>query len=184
MPVRCASGLGAACRLFPASGAWRVLLVLIMLAWSACGVRGQEIRIKVLEGRNGRPVANKCVNVWTDPSQRNALLIATDGNGVATLRFVDSRLDIRPGRRTPDCGGLAVADPVVRRTSSIRVTSATGMLCQAHPPNSPWLSFSVRKVLESGDVTANVCGKTEASPRPGELIFFQRPRTLWERLRQ
>lgn len=144
----------------------------------------QEIRIKVLNGRNGHPVANECVNVWIGPVRGPALLLATDGDGVASLRLATNASEENPGHRTPACGGTAVVDPVVAREDTINVTSATGMLCQAHPPDSPALSFSVPRVLDSGDSTANVCGKAEASPEPGELIFFERPRSFLERLRQ
>lgn len=172
-------------RAFPPLAVVYALVGLLVLATGlSVPLFAQEIRIKVLDGRNGRPLVNKCINVWVDPSQHAALLIATNADGVASLRVTDNRVEESPGRRSSDCGGMAVTDPVVMRADTIRVTSATGMLCQAHPPDSPWLSFPIRKVLDSGDVTANVCGKIEASPKPGELIFFQRPRTFWERLWQ
>jgi hypothetical protein len=46
----------------------------------------------------------------------------------------------------------------------------------------PW--YSIKKILESGVSTANRCGKFEAEAKPGELIFFVRPLTWWERLSQ
>jgi hypothetical protein len=157
---------------------------ILLVGAIASMARAQEIRIKVLNGRNGRAMANECVNVWVGPVRGPALLIATNGDGIALLRLTANRAEESPGRRTSACGGMAVAEPTVLREDTIEVTSATGLVCQPLPPDSPALTFSVRKVLDSGDASANVCGKVEVSPKPGELIFFERPRTFWERLRE
>lgn len=170
-------------RVFQAAQRRGVGLAVLLLGMLVTTARAQEIRIKVLNGRNGRPMAGECVNVWVGSVRGPALLIATNGDGVASLRLTTDNAEENPGHRTSACGGKAVVDPVVGREETIRVTSATGMLCQAHPPDSPALVFSVPKVLDSGDASANVCGNVEASPKPGELIFFERPRSFLEKLR-
>jgi hypothetical protein len=37
---------------------------------------------------------------------------------------------------------------------------------------------AIKKILESGVVAGNTCGKFRAEPKPGELIFFVRPGEL------
>jgi hypothetical protein len=61
------------------------------------------------------------------------------------------------------------------------------MLCEPHTPDYSWLAtmrFATKKILQSGVVTANVCGKVTASPEPGEAILFVRPLSWWKKLKQ
>jgi hypothetical protein len=75
-------------------------------------------------------------------------------------------------------------EPTVKYADTIGITSGGYMPCQAHPPDSPVLSFSVEEVLRFGAVTANRCGSVEASAKPGELVFFVRPLRWWEKLKR
>lgn len=162
------------------------VVVFIALCGSVLGA--QEIRIKVLNGRNGRPVTNECVNVWlgdlsvgSGRSPAAELLIPTDKDGLATLRLTRGAAHGVSYRRTTACNGGGQVDPTVGYAATIGVSGDYYVACQAHPPDSPMLPFSVEKILESGDVSANFCGKIEASPKPGELILFVRPMHWWER---
>ena len=61
------------------------------------------------------------------------------------------------------------------------------VLCQPRTPNYSWLARMApptKKVLEQGIVTPKTCGKTTASPKPGEVIIFVRPLTWREKLKQ
>jgi len=40
------------------------LFVFLVFVSSATALRAQNIEIKLVNGRNGRPMANRCVNVW------------------------------------------------------------------------------------------------------------------------
>ena len=117
------------------------------------------IRIRVLDGRNGRPIGDERVNVLFD-AERSARLVPTDRSGVAVVNLGSEHLDV------------------------IRITSDYYVPCQPHPKDSPFLSYSVKEVLQSGIASSNFCGKIEGSPKPGELILFVRPRSFLERLRQ
>src|SRR5215467_3282612 len=70
-------------------------LVILMMGLLAGTVKGQEIRIKLVDGRNGRVFSNQCVNVWVGKEQVYgnlrgvAMLIQTDKNGVASLHLTD-----------------------------------------------------------------------------------------------
>jgi hypothetical protein len=112
------------------------------------------------------------------------LLIPTNKDGIALLHLTDKDTETSVQSHGSACGGIAVIDPVVKHADIIGINGAYYMSCQAHPPDSPRLSFSVEKLLQSGDSTTNICGKIEASPKPGDLVFLVRPRTWWERLKQ
>jgi hypothetical protein len=47
----------------------------------------QEIKIKLIDGRNGRPLANTCVNLWVGKDRKEATAIPTDSQGTATLHL-------------------------------------------------------------------------------------------------
>ena len=162
-----------------------LLFLTVMLAGPfGAALRAQDIRIKVLDGRNGHPVTNGwCVNVWVGKERGPMLLIPINKDGIALLHLTDKDSEVSVQNHGSACGGMGLIDPVVKYADTIRIIPDNGMLCQAHPPDSPWLSFSVKKVLQSGDSTTNVCGKIEANPKPGELVFFVRPLTWWERMK-
>lgn len=159
----------------------KLLFLIVTLAGSfGTALRAQEIRIKVLDGRNGRPITNECVNVWVGKRTVASLLIPTNKDGIALLHLTDNDTETSVQNHGSACGSLGIIDPVLKYADTIGINSDYYMSCQAHPPDSPRLSFSVKKLLQSGDSTTNVCGKVEASPKPGELVFFVRPRTWWE----
>jgi hypothetical protein len=149
----------------------------MFLACAALQLRlsAQTIKIKLVNGRDGRPMANK----WVDLGIGNIvhmLTISTDKEGVASFRLTDDDADVNTG----------VANPVVKYNGSFRV-HAPFALCQPDGANYSWLAittFSTKEVLEQGIVSANSCGKTTAGPVPREVIIFVRPLTFWETLKQ
>ena len=161
----------------------QICVATVLIGLVGTVARAQEIRIRVVDGRNGHPITNECVNVQVGSSYRNYALIPTDKEGVALLHLVGSGTDKGVKQGGPACGRQATNN-VLNFEDTISVTSDYYIPCQAHPIYSPWISFSVKKVIQTGDFTANVCGKIEATPRPGELVLFVRPRTFLERLQE
>lgn len=163
--------------------------LLFMVVSTCClgtAVHAQTLRIKLVNGRNGRPIANSCVNVWIGNARKEAMAIPTDKDGVAKLRLTENDDEIDVHNKYKSCGDFGVIEPVVNYSDSFRV-NAGYVSCQPHRPDYSWLSsqeFSTREVLRSGVVTANACGNAKASPEPGELIVFVRPLTFWEKLKQ
>jgi hypothetical protein len=137
----------------------RLLLALTAVFCTGTTLFAQEIRIRVLDGRNGRSIRGERVNVLFD-AQRSASLVPTDQSGVAVVNLDGDHLE------------------------TIRITSDYYVPCQPHPKDSPFLSYSVKEVLQSGVASSNSCGKIEGSPKPGQLILFVRPRSFLERVRQ
>ena len=134
-----------------------------------------------VDGRNGRSIPNQCVNVWVGKTV-GALLIPTDKDGIALLHMTDKDTETNIKGRGVGCGGWGTIEPTVKYADTISIIGGSHVSCQAPPPDSPLLSFSMEQVLRFGAVTANVCGWVEASPKPGELIFFVRPMHWWEKL--
>ncbi len=136
----------------------QALLAALLAGLFGTILHAQDIRIRVLDGRNGHRVTNERLNVWIGPERGEALLLPTNKDGVAELH-----LDNKHGE-------------------SIEVESNLYVDCRPYRKDAPRPSYSVQEVLQSGVVTQNACGKgkIEASPKPGELIFFVRPLHWWE----
>ena len=121
----------------------------------------QTVAIKLVDGRNGRPMSNTSVNTWPRRDKKDATPIQTDQNGVARLTLED-------------------------RNSDVKIQTGY-VLCQSRKADHSWLSiltFPAAQILDRGVVTANHCGKAAASAQPGELILFVRPLTWWEKAKQ
>jgi hypothetical protein len=65
-------------------------LLLINLASLGKGVQAQTILIKLVNGRNGRPMAGTCVNAWVGNERKEAMAIRADNNGVASVRLTEN----------------------------------------------------------------------------------------------
>jgi hypothetical protein len=156
----------------------------------AATLRAQTIEIKIVDGRNGRPMTQKCMYVWVGRRSASTsgplLQTQTDDDGVVVLHFTQTE---EPGINSQSqqlaCGLLGVINPTIKYGDTISIQSGY-VLCQPHTPDYSWLAtkeFSTKDVIQSGVVTANACGKATASPKPGEIILFVRPLTWWEKFK-
>ena len=172
----------------------RFLLISALVGSAGSSLYGQEIHIRVLNARNGKSITNECLNVWFGHDSRGASLLApTNNEGVVVLHFADNTVTAGsvPGAACEK--GLAInAMPVPNGPDAIVVTGGYYVACQKYeevrsgdrlerliPPFYP-----IREILESGVSAANTCGKFQAQAKPGELIFFVRPPTFLERMRE
>jgi len=162
----------------------------------ACGpfAHSQDIRIKVLNGRNGKPTTNECLNISVGLWHGADLLPRTNGEGVVTLH-------LRGGGVTAEgtCDeGIAKGGPkqFPRDSDAIAIVPDYYVACQEYgkvvpgdPVNPNTLgklvpAYSTKKILESGLSASNRCGRFRAEAKPGELIFFVRPPSWLELLRR
>jgi len=152
--------------------------------------RAQEIRIRVLNAHNGRPVTNECINVSLGPWHGADLLAPTNRQGTVVLHLRDNELTAETGSPSA-CNGLAVAGPkrFPGDAQSIAITSDYYADCQPYTrvgpqQNTPPPSYSIQAILESGTATSNACGKFRTEARRGELVLFVRSLHWWEGLKR
>jgi hypothetical protein len=151
---------------------------------------GQTIEIKIVNGRNGHPIEDKCMNVWAGdrsvPGSGPLVETQTDTNGIIKLRLGDENTKIEGQARQLVCGLQGIVGPSLKYGDTISVRTGF-VLCQSQIPDYSWLAmtdFSTKQLIEHGIVTPNTCGKATASPKPGEAVLFVRPLTWWEKLKQ
>ncbi|MBB5342799.1 hypothetical protein [Tunturibacter empetritectus] len=162
--------------------------VLLLLIFCGAALSAQTVEIKLVDGRNGRPMVGSAsyVNVWVGAERKEAIAIPTDGNGVALVKLTPNTEEINIPNHSGDRGSVVVDNPVVNYDESFRI-NAPYVLCGSGGSHSSWLMsehFLTKQILQQGYVSPNTCGKVTASLRPGQVILFVRPLTWWEKLKQ
>ena len=158
----------------------------LMLVPGNDALNAQVVKVKLVDGKSGRPLAHSCVNVWVGTQQKTAMAIPTDDEGIASLQLTNRSDEVDTGNRSKSCGEFGVVNPVVLYADSIRINVGY-VLCQAPPLAAPGLTmtdFQTRQLIRDGIVTPNTCGKSTVSLRRGELAIFVRSLSFWERLKQ
>ena len=166
---------------------WLNLLVTVLLVMSTMSLAAQTLEIRLVDGRNGRPMVGTSayVNVWVGGERKEAIAIPTDNNGVARLQLTlnpnEENMPISTGH-----GTMVEKHPVVKYDESFRI-NAPYVLCGAGEGNRSRLdlkNFSTKEVLDHGYASGNTCGKVTATPRPGQVVLFVRPLTFMEKMKQ
>ena len=165
-----------------------VLQFVSLPVWVSSGtaLHAQTIKVKLVNGKSGQPIAKTCVNTWVGTERRDAMAIPLDNDGIAWLYLTDKDSEVNTQSQTHNCGDFGVVHPIAKYADTIRIVAGFAV-CQPHAPDYSWLApmeFSTQKILREGIVTENVCGKSTATPKPGEVVIFVRPLTWWEKLKQ
>jgi len=163
------------------------LLMLFFLILPGISLFAQTIEVKLVDGRNGRPMAgaSSYVNVWVGGERKEAIAIPTDEKGVARLQLTLNLSEVNiPNLKNN--GSIVVDHPIVTYDESFRI-NAPFVLCEPGGSNYSWLGlkkFSTKQILDHGYASANTCGRVTVSPQPGQVVLFVRPLTWWEKLKQ
>jgi hypothetical protein len=161
---------------------------------SAFLLRAQDLRVRVVNGKNGRPVSEECLNVAIGGWHGANLIAPTDRSGVLVLHLKDGEISadsVAPRA----CNDMAFTGPVVipKGTELLAFLPNWQISCEWHTANVPGApvvfdrlapSYSIQMILDSGVTTNNTCGKVRMKANPGELVLFVRPPTFWEAMRR
>jgi hypothetical protein len=146
----------------------------------------ETIRIKLVDGRNGRPMAGSYVNVWVGKERKAATAVPTDKEGIASLRLTDRADGTGADEGSKACGPNCVLNPLMKYDDSLRLNVGF-VLCQPDAGSYSWLritDLSTRRILQDGIVMENTCGSIRATAEPGEVVVFVRPLSWWEKLKE
>jgi hypothetical protein len=162
------------------------LCVLLVLGSSGATLQAQTFQIRVLNGRNGRPIANKCTDVAiTDKANLRSgtsIETQTDSEGIIKIRLTEQDAELNDQNQRLVCGVFGVLSPVAKYGDTIGIRPFQ-VFCQEHTPDFSWLGmklFSTTQVFQDGIATENTCGHVKATAAAGEIILFVRPLTWWE----
>jgi hypothetical protein len=122
-----------------------------------------DITVQVLDGRNGKPLADQHVLVFTGLSS-DAVKTHAQHTGVTTDKDGIGTLTIYPGE-----------------TQWLQVFTDGRIPCF---PNPNQASFSVSDIMSKGLVTPNECSAHVREPSPGHFVIFARPAHFMEKMKQ
>ena len=147
----------------------------------------QTLEITLVDGRNGRPMVGKSsyVNVWVGTERKAAIVVPTDGKGVARIQLTSNTGEVNIPNST-NSGSNVVEHPIVKYDEPLQI-NVPYVLCGSEGSNYSWLgllNFSTKEILQHGYASPNTCGKVKATPQPGQVILFVRPLTFWEKMKQ
>ena len=163
------------------------LLVLLFPILPGVSLFAQTLEIKLVDGRNGRPMVGKTsyVNIWVGQQRKEAIAIPADEKGIARIQLTTNREEVNiPDSK--DGRSIIVEHPVVMYDEFLRMNVPYAS-CAAKESNFSWLkseTFSAKDVLNRGYVSPNKCGRSADSPHPGQIVLFARPLTWWEKLKE
>ena len=135
----------------------KAILIAVLIVGAALSAAADPVRIRVVDGRNGKVVKNERVQVWVGESR-----------GAMSL--------------SPRPDGSAEFD--APRGTSIRIATNLYVDCRPFKKGTPRPLYSVDEILEQGVVTANTCGGSSPAKKPGEVVFQVRPLRFLEGLRR
>lgn len=157
---------------------FRYLLFAIVITLCSSSACAQEIRIRLLNGRNGHPMSD-CLNVWTAPGQRNPTIVRTGKDGVAVIRTgnADRNTVVAPCKYVPTSAS-------VEHLGAIGIWLDLDVDCRAKTDvgSSPSKTkfYALEDIIKTGVASSNTCGKFIMNPSPGELVIYGRRPHWWE----
>lgn len=91
---------------FQAANLRALIVVFVFLVFGATGktLGAQAVKIKLVNGKSGRPIANTCVNTWVGTARKDAMAIPTDKDGVAWLYLTDKDAQVNIRSQSKSCG--------------------------------------------------------------------------------
>jgi hypothetical protein len=144
-------------RLFGFAKSKRLIACLLLAVACPISLLPEEvvITVRLINGKNGKPVTDENLNIFRIGSGF-AEGAHADRNGLIQLR-IDR-------------------DAVVGFGGNIDVT------CHPYSKQETQLRrYKVIEILEHGMSDENMCSKKiRVTAKPGEFVFFERPRTFWE----
>ena len=163
------------------------LFAIALLTIPAMSLAAQTLEIKLVDGRNGRPMVGTSayVNVWVGGERKEAIAIPTDGKGVARLQLTLNANEVNVPNSTGH-GTIVANHPVVQYDESFQINVPYVVCGPGEGDHSPLglKNFSTREVLDHGYASGNTCGRVTATPQRGQVVLFVRPLTFMEKMKQ
>jgi hypothetical protein len=140
------------------SGRHSLAVILLTACIFSSHAIAQPIVVQVLNGRSGKPIAKARVYI-TFPYDANRKPLELFSNQQGEVRFESEEskfFEVRPM--------FLVA-------------------CGDQPAGYPPMDYSIEETLRTGLVTQDSCGHSTESRQIGRLLYFVRPATWWEWLK-
>jgi hypothetical protein len=108
-----------------------------------------QLRIRIINAKTNQPISDERLNVALRVDQIGSVAMATDKNGVILV----------------DTGSA----------TTIRILA--NMYADCRPRAELYTNYSIDTIRHSGITTGNLCGGTQHTAKPGELLLYEIPKT-------
>ena len=132
-------------------------LILALALAATFSLAQTPLRIRLIDGKNGKPLTPTTIRVQPTPAEQPRYLIPA-ADPASVLVYLKS----------------ATTFTVTDQFKS----------CATPKPTDPQPQFSVPDILDHGAVTPNTCGKFQAAPKKGELVLYVRHATPCEETKE
>ncbi|HXH48609.1 MAG TPA: hypothetical protein VNM47_04480 [Terriglobia bacterium] len=160
------------------------VLASIVLVGLPITARGQEIRVRFLNARTGRPVTYEAAQMWVESCKLCVLTAPADNKkGTATFLYTGDSIKAIWPPKTKESRYFPTELTISPWPIKIAVAPivAAGICWDTGSGGEgPW--YPISEILQHGAVSENHCGKATASPKPGEWILFIKPIPAWKRI--
>jgi hypothetical protein len=137
-----------------------IFLLTCLSLSSACIAQQTTIRVRLVDGRTGKPVVSKLLSIDAGIGlEYYGITQQTGSDGVFNASFKEPKTLFRVGDEANHrCDGMKQSD--------------------LYP------SYTVQDIADHGIVSPNVCGKIHAQPMKGEIVIYVRPFKFGESFRR
>ncbi|MCU1320041.1 MAG: hypothetical protein JWP98_1559 [Edaphobacter sp.] len=126
------------------------LLFLLVLLPTIADAQAHQLKIKIINAYTNKPVPDEKLNVALRVDQIGSVAMPTDKNGIILV----------------DTGNA----------TTIRILS--NMYADCRSRGELYTNYPIDTILKTGITTGNLCSDAKPTPKPGELILFEIPRTF------
>lgn len=125
----------------------------------------------MVDSKTGQPIASSEIEVTI-----RAAMISSEKHGIAPLYFRPDKDGVATASFPPEASIIAVHSYYSKARWSY-------VNCDAvKDRREHW--YPLTEILASGIVASNSCSKRKAVAKPGEFIFFVRPMTFGEKMKE
>lgn len=121
-------------------------------------LQSRVFQVRLLDGRNGQPIANGHVKLWYDEQTGAGYELATGARGVGLMP-------------------APVGDPL-----RVLINSVDYKDCRRPARYAPPEGYNMAQIAKTGVAAENTCGSFAVRTQPGELVLFVRPTRWYENL--
>jgi hypothetical protein len=135
-------------RFFDMGRATKGLVALLFFASYATSLHSQAIRIKLVDGKTGQPVAGACVGAMMAKDYQKQASIPMDKDGIASLRLTqkDNEVDVAVNTKL-GCGGNGAINPAFKYADSLSIATYGDHPSCAFPESIPNARYNGVNIL-------------------------------------
>jgi hypothetical protein len=125
------------------------LLFIPVASTMALAQPSHQLRIRIINAKTNQPITDERLNVALRTDQIGSVAMATDKSGIILV----------------DTG----------HATTIRILA--NMYADCRPRGELYTDYSIDTIRHNGITTGNLCGGTQHTAKPGELLLYEIPKT-------